>query len=226
MTTPLPDGLQVGYTPPETPQQQGEANVQASAPPEVGESPAPTPQMPQGPDPERQALEQELNQYRQQVIAQGVRQQAGQYYQQLVANGWPEDQAAHETTRAVKEKLMEYAFNKLTTEREENAKWRLAQQFSQQSGVPVEELLTAATPQAMQYLATRRGGQYKELQNLRQEMNTLKGIANPPQQFDTNRGRSGTVGSGVNADNIDQLYNQGRVSPQTYRRFLETGEIR
>lgn len=96
-----------------------------------------------------------------------------------------------------------------------------AYKIAREKGVDPVLLLDARDPAEMNRLADRE----LRYQDHETRIRTAEQRPVPSQNLNrTNTSRVG--GQAVTSDNIDLLYNQGRVTADTYRRFLDTGQIR
>jgi hypothetical protein len=113
-------------------------------------------------------------------------------------------------------------FERSQSEREYSWGQQLAAyKIAREKGVDPTLLLSAQDPQTMKQWADRE----LRYQDHEKRISTTEQSRVPPQPLNrTNTSRAG--GQAVTADNIDALYTQGRVSAETYRRFLATGQIR
>jgi len=101
------------------------------------------------------------------------------------------------------------------------SKLSAAQVIGQQFGVAPQALMTANTLDEMRAIAARE----KRYMDNERRIEALEKSKVPPQHMNTT-GISKVGGLAVTSDNIDALWIQGRVSDETYRRFLETKQIR
>lgn len=202
--------------------------------PPVAEAPAPpvaAPPIPAVPDPQiqatqalRQAYARQAEQNRQYELAlrnQQMADELAKFEQTLLATYAPEHVAPLVNQRR-EMYLQQFAVQDQV--KDQAAKGQMIQRLSTEYGAPAQLLSQYNEPQAMHQAAMGYKLQ-QENAALKAEIAKMKQAAVPPAA----KGLPGTVSRGgetVTADNIDALYNQGKVSAALYRSFLSTGQIR
>ena len=207
------------------------AVAEAPAAPVAEKPPAPLAPAPAVPDPQqqqamllRQAYAQQAAQNRQyqlQLRNQQMAESLRQYEQQLLATLPPEH-----VTPVVQQRremyLQQFAIQDAA--QDQVARGQMMQTLTEQYGAPSQFLSQFNEPGAMHQAAMGYRLQ-QENATLKAEIAKLKQASVPPAA----KGLPGTVSRGgetVTADNIDALYNQGKVSASLYRNFLNTGQIK
>jgi chemotaxis protein histidine kinase CheA len=216
-----------GATP--TPEAKQKADEQPSQPTASVPTPLPTPR-PQGTNFAEQLRQQYQTQQRelettQAQLADIADAEAVRQYRTQLETQYPgadfspliqQYQTLVTQTRAAERERVQSQQNAEAMRNDQAAKEIVARNFSQQSGMPINELMAFDNPLVMRAEARAWKAEH--------EAAALKQAQVKP-QTPTNSTSSRSRIS-VNSDNIDKLYLEGKVSGDVYRRFRDTGEIR
>ena len=198
----------------------------------VSEKPAaPAAPVPAVPDPQqqqaalmRQAYARQAEQLRQQQIQlrdKAVADDLAKFEQTLLATYAPEHVAP---LVAQRRELYLQQFAMQDQAQDQAAKGQMIQVLATQFKAPPQFLGQFTDPAAM-HMAAQFYAKDQEVSALKAEIAKLKQASVPPAP----KGLPGTVSRGgetVTTDNIDALFNQGKVSASLYRNFLSTGQIK
>ena len=123
-------------------------------------------------------------------VRDGINNRAGQYRNQLVVSGQMDEAGANEAARQfATAEWHKHQFERSEQENESRARTEYANQVANRYGVPVDEVINAATPQAMEMAGARAANSNTRIANLEAQVKT--GLLAPVQNYDSNQGGGG-----------------------------------